>query len=319
MRSKWKVVRRILMCMMILGLFVPQSVNAADQMDKEREVSLRIEYQGEKESLSGVGVWIYKVADVNADLEFELTGDFAKYPVKVNGLDAEGYRLLAETLETYVLKDGIKAYDKTTVNENGVAEFPATKEVMEQGLYLVISQKYIDENQNFTYAPILICLPNRDVDGNWVYDETIYPKDAPEDEKTSIKVVKIWKGNDDKRPEKIEVELLKDGKVFDTVILNEENNWRYEWKLLEKGNWKVAEKDVPEGYTVIVSEEQTGYVIINTYEEPPTTPPTPPTPPTTPPGKNPQTGVLWWPVPILAGVGMVLFMIGWVKRRRYEG
>ena len=30
----------------------------------------------------------------------------------------------------------------------------------------------------------------------------------------------------------------------------------------------------------------------------------------------PQTGVLWWPVPILACCGMGLFVIGWARRRQ---
>lgn len=34
----------------------------------------------------------------------------------------------------------------------------------------------------------------------------------------------------------------------------------------------------------------------------------------------PQTGQLWWPVPLLAAAGLALFVMGWVKRRndRYE-
>ena len=33
----------------------------------------------------------------------------------------------------------------------------------------------------------------------------------------------------------------------------------------------------------------------------------------------PQTGQLWWPVPLLACGGMLCFLAGWVKNRRdYE-
>lgn len=32
--------------------------------------------------------------------------------------------------------------------------------------------------------------------------------------------------------------------------------------------------------------------------------------------KLPQTGMLWWPVPILAVCGMLCFLIGWMKRQR---
>ena len=29
----------------------------------------------------------------------------------------------------------------------------------------------------------------------------------------------------------------------------------------------------------------------------------------------PQTGVLWWPVQVLAGVGLFLFVLGWLDMR----
>lgn len=308
MRSMGKKLKIWLICMLIFGLFVPQKVQAIDKIDEERPVSLRIEFQGKEELVAGTNVWIYKVAEVSGHGEFELTGDFADYPVEVNGLDAEGYRLLAETLEMYVMKDKILSTDSTEVVD-GVASFPARQDALEQGLYLVICQNYKDELENYTYNPILICLPNRAEDDTWVYNEIIYPKDAPEDEKTEIEVVKKWEKNSKKQP--IEVELINgDGEVCDTIVLNEENSWRYKWTLLEKDDWKVNEKDVPDGYTVTICKEKNGYVIINT----PDTPNTPPKPP----GRLPQTGVLWWPVPILAGAGMLFFMLGWIKRRRFE-
>lgn len=42
-------------------------------------------------------------------------------------------------------------------------------------------------------------------------------------------------------------------------------------------------------------------------------------PPTTPDGPKPslpQTGALWWPVPVLAGSGMLLFTLGWVRAQK---
>ena len=76
---------------------------------------------------------------------------------------------------------------------------------------------------------------------------------------------------------------------------------------------------MPEGYTVSISREGITFVITNTlkpFEEPEPTP-TPGTPDT--PGENlPQTGVLWWPVPLLAVLGALLLLLGWGLRRRDE-
>ena len=38
------------------------------------------------------------------------------------------------------------------------------------------------------------------------------------------------------------------------------------------------------------------------------------------PGEEvPQTGQLWWPVPILAVSGMALFLLGWARQRKWSG
>lgn len=53
-----------------------------------------------------------------------------------------------------------------------------------------------------------------------------------------------------------------------------------------------------------------------------TVPPVPtpgPTPTPTPVGpKLPQTGLLWWPVPILAGLGLILVVVGAIWKKRSE-
>ncbi|MBQ3508417.1 MAG: Cna B-type domain-containing protein [Peptococcaceae bacterium] len=63
-------------------------------------------------------------------------------------------------------------------------------------------------------------------------------------------VTKVWKGdivND--RPDFITVEILKNGEVYETVILNADNNWQYEWTTVNDGtDWDVREINVPEGY-----------------------------------------------------------------------
>ena len=45
------------------------------------------------------------------------------------------------------------------------------------------------------------------------------------------------------------------------------------------------------------------------------------TPGATPPpsgGKLPQTGQLWWPVPVLTAAGMLLIVVGLVRRREAD-
>jgi hypothetical protein len=78
------------------------------------------------------------------------------------------------------------------------------------------------------------------------------------------------------RPKQIEAQLLRNGKVYETVTLSAENNWRYTWPELDaEQEWLVVEKDVPENYTVITDLQDTTFVITNTKEETPTLTPGP--------------------------------------------
>ena len=87
---------------------------------------------------------------------------------------------------------------------------------------------------------------------------------------------------------------------------------------------------MPEEYTVTVSREGITFVVTNTLTEEITDEPTPEGPLPEVPEENipdepvpqgpalPQTGVLWWPVPLLACAGMALFLAGWARRRSEE-
>ena len=70
-------------------------------------------------------------------------------------------------------------------------------------------------------------------------------------------------------------ELLKDGKVEKSQVLNAENNWAYTFDRLAEGyTWTAEEAAVPAGYTVSYKTEGTETTITNTKND---TPPTPPT------------------------------------------
>lgn len=124
---------------------------------------------------------------------------------------------------------------------------------------------------------------------------------------TSVEVEKVWddKGYENKRPTEIEVLLLCDGQVYDTVVLKASNNWSYTWHDLEEGhNWTVSEKSKSAGYTTVITQNGGRFTIINTYK---------PTPPGEP--KLPQTGQLWWPIPVMVGLGLVCYLIGFLRRK----
>lgn len=75
---------------------------------------------------------------------------------------------------------------------------------------------------------------------------------------------------------------------------------------------------VPENYGVVYRENETQYVVVNTYNKPETPVTTSSTTVTASSTNNtssgseklPQTGQLWWPVPILTACGLIFIFIG---------
>ncbi len=310
------------------------------------DLSIAIQYGGGSAEFD-----LYRVADMTENLEFTLSGKFADCPVSLENLDTEGWKTAAQTLAVYAEKgkaEGtIHPVESGTTDENGLLEWKN----LETGLYLVLGSKTEDETYTYEPTPLLTALPGWENE-TWNHQLTLNPKfdktKKPEQQTTQIEALKIWEddGQEDLRPESIEVQLLKNGEVYDTQTLNKENGWKYNWdKLPAEFDWSVVEKEVSESYQVTYESENMEdgkrWIIRNKAIVPPTPTPTPsetptPTPSATPtvtpsttpkpsatptpvPKKSlPYTGQTWWPVPILACAGIAAFSIGWIRRRKWE-
>lgn len=317
-------------------------------------MSLAFQYGGGAAEFS-----LYRVVDMTENREFTLAGKFADCPVSLENLDTEGWKTAAQTLAVYAEKgkaEGTITPDQIGMtDENGDLKW----ENLGTGLYLVLGSKTEDETYTYEPTPLLTALPNWEND-TWNHNVTLNPKfdktKKPDKPTTKIAALKIWEddGQEDKRPESIEVQLLKNGEVYDTQTLNKENGWKYTWdKLPAEFQWSVVEKEVSDSYRVTYENENMKngkrWVIRNKVIVPPTPTPTPsetptPTPSETPmptpsaaptvtpsttpmpfdtptplPSKSlPYTGQTWWPVPILACAGIAAFSIGWIRRRKWE-
>lgn len=321
MRERQRIGLLVLLGLAMLFWLAPAPARAAGPIDTEKEVRLTLDYRHEGQAISGAEVRLYKVAAVDAYGAFTRTPDFAAYPLQTEGLDQQGWQSLALTLSAYAQRDRLPVYDSGLTAADGSLVFPSRDTLsMKPGLYLVLVSKRSLDGYLYSAAPFLAALPAEDRAANdWSYALRVSPKHERErePEKVDIKVLKIWQdqGNESGRPEEIRVQLLKDGEVFDTVTLSQKNNWRFTWTELEpQYQWTLVEEEVP-GYTVKL--EQQGGVYMITNSRPPLTPtPTPPpvVPPSAPP-KLPQTGMLWWPVQLLAIAGIVLIVVGILQRK----
>lgn len=100
---------------------------------------------------------------------------------------------------------------------------------------------------------------NRVGEVDWIFHVEAYNE-------SQLSVRKVWSdGNANHSNDSITVNLLKDGKVEKSQVLNAENGWAYTFdRLVEGHTWTVEEAEVPEGYTVSYSTEGTQTTITNT-------------------------------------------------------
>lgn len=104
---------------------------------------------------------------------------------------------------------------------------------------------------------------NRAGEVDWIFHVEAYNE-------SQLTVRKVWSnGNANHANDSITVNLLKDGRVERSQVLNAENGWAYTFdRLLEGHTWTVEEADVPAGYTVRYSTVGTMTTITNTKKTP---------------------------------------------------
>lgn len=316
MNKTKKILPLFLMCLILSLIVFPSKILASSDFDKDKDVEFTIDYQNEGKKLANAEFDIYKVADVDKDLNIKLTEEFSKYPVDLTKLNQEAWNDYALTLKGYVQRDGLKALVTGVTDANGIY-----KTKLKAGLYLVIGKNLTLDNYIYESSPFIVLLPNVEKEtGTWNYDVISKPKTTRNEKiikEVSKKVIKIWKdkGFENLRPKEIEIELLGNGKLRETIVLSEKNNWQNTWhKLDESVNWTLVEKGVDKGkYKVSISEEGDIFIVENTYIPPKR-------PPKEPPKKTkeplPQTGQLWWPVYTLVGLGSIMIVLGFIQNRR---
>ncbi len=99
---------------------------------------------------------------------------------------------------------------------------------------------------------------------------------TPKDNRTTkVKITKVWNDENDQdgiRPESIQVDLLKNGSLLETITLNAANSWTYsraDLPMYEDGvlqSYTFQEKNVPAGYTSSIQKNDvTDYIISNSH------------------------------------------------------
>ena len=256
----------------------------AQDFDPERtgSISVTLTEQFQKEPIAGAELRVYYVATVSenasGNLSYVYTDAFEK-----SGIDLDDPSL-ATKLDAFVSEQDVSAV-KIITDESGTA----TCKELALGLYFVKQTGTVEGFAPCT--PFVVTLPGRN-DTGYVYEVNASPKTEVA-RLTSITIKKVWNTDaSTQAADHITVQLLQNGNVVKTAILNAQNNWQVTYtNMPESDAYSILEIDVPKGFTATYS--QTGYVF--TVTNTPTLI---------------QTGQLIWPIPVLSICGMLLLAAG---------
>ena len=234
--------------------------------------------------VSNMQVSLYRVADEN----YKLVDSFSRYSIDLKQ-DVQG---AANALENRILIDGIEADASGSSDSSCKASFTG----LESGIYLVVGKEVFQDGVFYMPQVSLVSLSG---------DLSVDLKYEMSDKPSRIHVLKVWKKDNKKsRPKSIEVCLLRsDGIVVDKVVLNSDNQWSYTWDNLSTSyTYSVMETSVPSGYKESCTREKDTIVLTNTGSDKYRV--------EKKDDELPNSGQLWWPVPVLLFVGLVLFGLG---------
>lgn len=313
------------------------------------ELTLHLEVD-DQVPLQGVLYYLYQVGERTGDKGnyiYTLTEAFQDYEINLNELDlwndtAQSLEDEASELVRYVEDNGIEAAKGPIPTD---AKGDATFTDLSPGLYLALGEPMSTGNKSYYPQATLVAVPfpmpqDGKYSGKWINPVTIDVKafGPPID----ITVRKVWQGIGNPLP--VTVQLLRDGKLYGSTQLHANNNWRYTWESLDSNHkWTVRENPIPNGWQADYTQNGNTITITNrsTTTQQNHSNPTPSNDPTNDPTSTsfgdevsddatpsddlswpdtllnhsanlvlPQTSQLWWPVPLLIVLGVILLLTG---------
>lgn len=265
-----------LVCFLFLVMpFCSVFASSVNEIDLQKECVLEVSYVSGATSFSNANIKLHKIAEVNKDAYYTLTNSFAKTGLTLNGVQSvTEWDIIRSTLEAYIVAGNIQPTVTALTNNNGRVCFNNLK----PGLYFVEALTDTANDVTCKFNSALIALPGFDKNGEWKYEIAVTSKSQiipPSQEEINLNVIKLWQDekNQNKRPKTVEIEIFKNGTVYKTTTLSEQNGWSYSWTAKNDGaNWVVAEKNVPKEYTMTVHQQNQTFVVVNSYvsQKPPT-------------------------------------------------
>ena len=296
---------------MAMFLLLPMQALAAGSIDLSHAHSLTVTAVFDQKPISGMQFDAYLISTVDEYGELTVTDRYQEYAddLDIRGKNDDRWQAMVQVLAREIMLDDNRKPSCSAVTDvDGVAKFAD----ISMGLYLIVGNGVEKDGYVYSTSPFFVMLPEQDLSSNtWNYHVVANAKPGREPVKADYEVIKVWKDDchKEQRPKSIAISLICDGEIYDTITLPHNGAWTYTWKDLDTNHqWTVMEKKEDDYQNPKVQQEGTTFIVTNTCSKP-TTP--------TQPGKPtlPQTGQLWWPVPVLIAAGLFFVVIGLVRRR----
>lgn len=265
-----------------------EEINHTVDFSRKGSIKVTLHEMSEDTYVEGAEITIYKIADAylnGVNLGFKYTEEFSTCSVSLDDLTVDG---LSKDISLCVKSDSVGT--SLITNSDGVVNFNH----LDLGLYLVSQTNKVDGYSNID--SFLVHIP-KVIDNSWTYDISANPKTDIYKE-IDLVVNKVWNTDDNKLPDKVEIELLLDGNVIDTIILNSTNNWTYTFENLEKSDkYSVREVNIPKGYKASYTNNEYTFTVTNT-------------------DTLANTGQLFYSIIVLAVSGLIFILLGAIEMKK---
>lgn len=241
----------------MFGTAVPRSIFA------DGDKSITLECCRDNVILTNMEWRLFRVGE-RRNGEFVLTGDFSGCYADLQDMSVENISMAAQTIESFTLEKQAVPLMTGTTDKNGRLVFSG----LSNGLYLAVG--FPVKQLPFSYEPLPLLLEVRDDAENFTFDA--FPKMVRvtlSEGARGYTVRKVWIDDNDlfeARPTYVTVDLFRNGELYDTVTLNESNNWQHRWYSLDvEYQWRVAERVIPVNYEVRIERNETQFLIRNRH------------------------------------------------------
>lgn len=244
----------IIVLMLMLIIPIVKADNLID-FNKKGNISIKLIESQNGEFVKGAQIELMQVArakiDENSNLAYVKIDSLDSCNIDLSNLEKDN---LKEDIEECTDNANLEKILKET-DKNGIVEF----DNLELGLYFVRQTNEVSSYSNIN--SYLLTIPTI-IDNEWVYEIESEPK-TEIIKLMDLTVNKVWKTNR-KISDYVEIELVLNGEVIDTITLNKDNNWEYTWtRIPSNTEYEVREKNIPDGYTAIYEKNENNYTVIN--------------------------------------------------------